>query len=87
LIDTDHGVIVDLEATRAIRQVEVEAARTMLGRTETRFGMKPASLAADSAYGSADSLAWLVKNVARKIPRDLYQDARDVARALAATPQ
>ena len=33
----------------------------MLERTETRFGMKPASLAADSAYGSAESLAWLVK--------------------------
>jgi len=61
LIDTDHGVIVDVEATRAIRQAEVGAARTMLERTETRFGMKPASLTADSAYGSADSLAWLVK--------------------------
>jgi transposase len=171
LIDTDHGVIVDVEATRAIRQAEVGAARTMLERTETRFGMKPAFLAADSAYGSADSLAWLVKkkeiaphipvfdksnrtdgtfsrvdfkfdperdrytcpagkelvqfrrtyatprsgitaegtriyraskldcglcelkaqccpnDVARKIPRDLHEDARDVARALAATPQ
>ena len=42
LIDTDHGVIVDVEATRAIRQAEVGAARTMLKRTETRFGMKPA---------------------------------------------
>ena len=61
LIDTDHGVIVDVEATRAIRQAEVGAARTMLERTETRFGMKPASLTADSAYGSAESLAWLVK--------------------------
>ena len=61
LIDTDHGVIVDVEATRAIRQAEVGAARTMLERTETRFGMRPASLAADSAYGSAESLAWLVK--------------------------
>src|SRR5271163_4581141 len=61
LIDTDHGVIVDVEATRAIRQAEVGAARTMLERTETRFGVKPASLAADSAYGSAESLAWLVK--------------------------
>jgi hypothetical protein len=30
LIDTDHGVIVDVEATRAIRQAEVKAARTML---------------------------------------------------------
>jgi hypothetical protein len=57
LIDTDHGVIVDVEATRAIRQAEVGAARTMLERTEMRFGMRPASLAADSAYGSAESLA------------------------------
>ncbi len=67
LIDTDHGVIVDVEATRAIRQAEVGAARTMLERTETRFGMKPASLTADSAHGSADSLAWLVKR--KTLPR------------------
>jgi hypothetical protein len=33
----------------------------MLERTETRFSMKPTFLAADSAYGSAESLAWLVK--------------------------
>ena len=33
----------------------------MLERTESRFGIKPVSLTADSAYGSADSLAWLVK--------------------------
>ena len=33
----------------------------MLERTEARFGVKPDSLTADSAYGSADSLAWLVK--------------------------
>jgi hypothetical protein len=58
LIDTDHGVIVDVEATRAIRQAEVGAARTMQERTETLFGMKPAFLTADSAYGSAESLAW-----------------------------
>jgi hypothetical protein len=153
------------------RQAEVGAARTMLERTETRFSMKPAFLAADSAYGSAESLAWLVKQktitphipvfdksnrtdgtfsradfvfnperdrytcpagkelvqfrrtyaiprsgvtaegtrlyraskldcdvcklkaqccpnaLARKIPRDLHEDARDVARAHAATPE
>ena len=70
LIDTNHGVIVDVEATRAIRQAEVGAARTMLERTETRFGIKPVSLTADSAYGSADSLAWLVKekDIAPHIP-------------------
>jgi hypothetical protein len=61
--------VTDVEATRAIRRAEVGAARTMLERTETRFGMKPA-LAADSAYGSADSLAWLVKKkeIAPHIP-------------------
>ena len=41
LIDTDHGVIVDVEASRAIRQAEVGAAQTMIERTETCFGMKP----------------------------------------------
>jgi transposase len=171
LIDAEYGVIVDVEATRAIRQAEVGAARTMLERTEDRFGLKPHYLTADSAYGSAESLAWLVKQkkitphipvfdkstrtdgtfsradftfdpegnrytcpagkelvqfrrtyvtprtgitaegtrlyraskkdcdvcelksrccpnaVARKIPRDLHEDARDVARALASTPE
>jgi len=171
LIDTDHGVIVDVEATRSIRQAEVGAAQTMLDRTEDRFGLKPGYLAADTAYGTAQNLAWLVKQkqitphipvfdhstrtdgtfsrsdftfdsegdrytcpagkelvqfrrtyatprtgvtadntriyraskkncdvcdlkarccpnaVARKIPRDVDEDARDVARALAATPE
>jgi transposase len=60
LIDLDHGVIVDVEASRAIRQAEVGAARTMVARTQDRFGLWPARLAADSAYGSAENLAWLV---------------------------
>ena len=60
LIDLDHAVIVDVEATRAIRQAEVGASRTMIARTQDRFGLWPARLAADSAYGSADNLAWLV---------------------------
>ena len=64
LIDTNHGVILDVEATRAIRQAEVGAARTMINRTEERFGLKPEYLAADSAYGSAANLAWLVKEKA-----------------------
>ncbi len=57
LIDTDHGVILDVEATRAIRQAEVGVSRTMLDRTESRFGLRSKYLAADSAYGSADNLA------------------------------
>ena len=60
LIDLDHAVIVDVEASRAIRQAEVGAARTMIERTQDRFGLWPERLAADSAYGSAENLAWLV---------------------------
>jgi len=70
LIDTQHAVILDVEATRAIRQAEVGASRTMLERTAERFGLKPQHLAADSAYGSAENLAWLVKEkqIAPHIP-------------------
>jgi hypothetical protein len=61
LLDTEHAVILDVEARRAIRQAEVGASRTMLDRTAERFGLTPQSLVADSAYGSAENLAWLVK--------------------------
>lgn len=61
LIDLDHAVIVDVEATTAIRQAEVTAARTMIARTEERFNLYPARLAGDSAYGSAEMLGWLVE--------------------------
>jgi hypothetical protein len=60
LIDLDHAVIVDVEATTAIRQAEVGASRTMIERTQDRFGLWPERLAADTAYGSAENLAWLV---------------------------
>jgi transposase len=70
LIDLKAAVILDVEATRAIRQAEVGAARTMIERTADRFGVKPKRLAADSAYGSAPSLHWLVdgKGIAPHIP-------------------
>jgi hypothetical protein len=60
LIDLKVAIIVDVEATRAIRQAEVGAARTMIDRTEERLGLCPERLAADSAYGSAEMLGWLV---------------------------
>jgi transposase len=70
LIDVQEGVIVDVEATRAIRQAEVGAARTMIERTEKRFGLKPQRLAGDTAYGAAPMLNWLVeeKQIAPHIP-------------------
>ncbi len=70
LIDLRCGVIMDVEASRAVRQAEVGAARTMIERTEERFGLKPRRLAADSAYGSAPMLNWLVeeKQITPHIP-------------------
>jgi hypothetical protein len=41
LVDVKCGVIVDVEATRAIRQAEVGAAKTMIDRTEERLGLIP----------------------------------------------
>ena len=40
------GVIMDVEASRAIRQAEVRASKTMIERTEERFDIKPEWLAA-----------------------------------------
>jgi len=62
LIDVKFGVIMDVEASRAIRQAEVGASKTMIERTEERFYIKPEWLAADTAYGSGANLNWLVKD-------------------------
>ena len=64
------GVIVDVEASRSIRQAEVGAAKTMIKRTEERFGLKPERLVGDTAYGAAAMLNWLVeeKGIAPHIP-------------------
>ena len=70
LVDVKSGIIVDVEASRAIRQAEVGAAKTMIERTEQRFDIKPKRLASDTAYGSGATLNWLVKDkkIAPHIP-------------------
>jgi transposase len=70
LIDVKFGIIMDVEATRAIRQAEVGASQRMIERTEDCFGIKPSWLAADTAYGAAPNLDWLVntKHIAPHIP-------------------
>ena len=69
LIDVKVGIIMDVEASRAIRQAEVGAAKTMIERTQARFNIKPERLAADTAYGSGANLNWLVdKKIAPHIP-------------------
>jgi hypothetical protein len=60
LIDLKHAVIVDVEATTAVRQAEVTAQQRMIDRSWERFGLWPERLSADTAYGSAENLAWLV---------------------------
>ena len=70
LIDVRFGIIMDVEASRAIRQAEVGASKTMIERTEACFGIKPAWLAADTAYGSASNLDWMVnqQGIAPHVP-------------------
>jgi transposase len=62
LVDTEHGVIVDVEATPAYRTTEVESTKTMIDRVEKRFDLKPERLIGDMAYGTAPMLAWLVED-------------------------
>src|SRR5262244_1151921 len=60
LIDVEHGIIVDVEPTTAIRQAEALAAKRMIERTAKNFALHPSRLLGDSAYGSAEMLGWLV---------------------------
>jgi hypothetical protein len=60
LVDLNHAVIMDVQATTAIRQAEVGAAKTMLDRTAKQFDVQPSRLVANAGYGSAEMLGWLV---------------------------
>jgi transposase len=70
LIDTEHAVIVDVEATPARTYDEVAATKAMIDRTEKRFALRPKRLAADTAYGTGKFLGWLVndKRITPHIP-------------------
>jgi transposase len=60
LVDVDNAIIVDVEATTAIRQAEVLAAKRMIERAMERFDLYPGKIMGDCAYGSAEMLGWLV---------------------------
>jgi transposase len=69
LIDMEHAVIVDVEATPTRISKEVNATETMIERTRDRFGLKPSHLAGDVAYGTGEMLGWLVeRNIDPHIP-------------------
>ena len=70
LIDTAHGIILDVEATPAHRTAEAESTKTMINRVEVTFDIRPERLIADTAYGSAPMLAWVLdeKGIEPHIP-------------------
>ena len=59
LVDTDHAVIVDVEATPARLAQEIIATKAMLERVEQIHRLRPEKMAADKAYGTGPFLGWL----------------------------
>ena len=64
LVDVAASVIADVEASPATLSKEAQAARTMTGRTERCFDIRPQYLAGNTAYGNAQMLGWLVDDMA-----------------------
>jgi transposase len=60
LIDVKNAIIMDVAATPAIRDAEVFSTKVMMDRVEARFGIRPKRLIGDTAYGTAEMLAWMV---------------------------
>jgi transposase len=61
LIDTENAIIIDVEATTAIRQAEVLAAKRMIERALDGCDLYPEKLIGDTGYGAAEMLNWLVE--------------------------
>jgi hypothetical protein len=60
LIDNEHAIIVDVEATSGRTYDRAAATTVMIERTERDLGLKPDQLAADGAYGTGKVLARLI---------------------------
>jgi hypothetical protein len=82
LIEVKFGIIMDVEASRAIGQAEVGAAQTMIERTEATFGIKPDWLVADTAYGAAPNLHFLVDEKGIKPHVSVIDKSRSAMTAL-----
>jgi len=70
LVDTDNGIIMDVEATPALRTPEVWSTKTMIERVKDRFGVETKKLIGDTAYGTAEFLNWMVNeaNIEPHVP-------------------
>lgn len=81
LVDVKAGIIVDVEPSRANHAAETSATRTMIDRVEQRFELKPHRLIADTAYGAAPMLGWLVeqKGIEPHVPVWERYDRKDGA--------
>ena len=56
LVDLKNAVIMDVEATTAVRQAEVGAAKTMIDRTAEQFDVTPSRLVADARRSCSTAL-------------------------------
>lgn len=61
LIDLGAGIVLDVQATPALRPAELDATKTMVDHVEMRFELIPRRLVGDTAYGSAPMLHWIVE--------------------------
>lgn len=70
LIDVENSVILDVEATPSTRTLEVNTTKTMIDRVEHKHGLLPRRLMGDTAYGTAENLAYLVneKSIEPHVP-------------------
>ena len=87
LVDTDNAIIVDVEATRAIRQAEVGAARTMIERVMDRLGLHPERLAGETSKRDRKKVEMLFAHPKRNSSQQMRnrastrQRAHDIATA------
>ena len=70
LVDTEHGVIMDVEASPSTLSLEVATTRTMIERVESTHAIKPRRLMGDTAYGAGKNLGYLIeeKNIEPHVP-------------------
>jgi len=59
LVDVEHGVILDVEATPVHCTTEVGSTKTMIDRVEDTFELVLRRLIGDMAYGSASMPGWI----------------------------
>jgi len=86
LIDTAHGVILDVEATPAHRTAEVESTKVMIERVEERFDLTPERLIGDTAYGTRRcSRGWLKRKPSNLMCRFGTRRSARTAHSRAAT--